>query len=286
MRRNLKGITRQYLLIGLVLHATALSACSPILTGGVETMTPQNASTPVAQQGDTTWDLVALGDSTPTGYGVGAHNSYVQVYAEYIEQDLGVGVAVHNWATNSTRTVAEWAEEVRNNNELRDNLRNAEIITIWLGWHDLIPNVGVPRGGPCYPQTQQLDLDCLAKVTSSMELAFEDLLAEIVSLASPGETLILIADVGIPPLFVARWKEDGTFDDLRRHAYEVWREYLVQAAGRHGVYVVNTYAALNGPNGDQGLSPDYVQSDGLHSNEQGHRLLADLHRQVGSEYLR
>jgi lysophospholipase L1-like esterase len=233
-----------------------------------------------------TWDLVALGDSTPTGYGVGADNSYVQVYAEYIEQDLGVGVVVHNWATNSTRTVAEWAEEVRTNDELRGNLRNAEIITIWLGWHDVIPNIGVPRGGPCYPQTQEVDVDCLAEVTNSMDLAFEDLLLEIVSLASPRETLILIADVGIPPVFVAGWKEDGTFDDLKRHAYQVWREYIVQAAARHGVYVVNTYEVLNGPNGDQEMSPDYVQSDGLHLNEQGHRLLAERHRQVGYEFLR
>jgi lysophospholipase L1-like esterase len=34
------------------------------------------------------------------------------------------------------------------------------------------------------------------------------------------------------------------------------------------------------------MSPDYVQSDGLHLNEQGHRLLADRHREVGYEYLR
>jgi len=286
MRRNLKGITRQYLLIGLVVFAFKLTACSPVSTGGVETVVPQHALTRIAQRGDTTWDLVALRDSTPAGYGVGADNSYVQGYAEYIEQDLGVDVVVHNWATNSTRTVAEWAEQVRNNDELRDNLRNAEVITIWLGWHDVIPNIGVPRGGPCYPRTQEVDVDCLAKVTTQMETAFEELLSEVASLASPTETLIRIADVGIPPVFVAGWKEDGTFDALQRHAYEVWREYIVQAAGRHGVYVVNTYEVLNGPNGDQEMSPDYVQSDGLHLNEQGHRLLADRHRQVGYEYLR
>ena len=286
MQHSLKAGTQHYLPVGLVVCALALCACSPVSTGGVETVVPQHALTRIAQRGDTTWDLVALRDSTPAGYGVGADNSYVQGYAEYIEQDLGVDVVVHNWATNSTRTVAEWAEQVRNNDELRDNLRNAEVITIWLGWHDVIPNIGVPRGGPCYPRTQEVDVDCLAKVTTQMETAFEELLSEVASLASPTETLIRIADVGIPPVFVAGWKEDGTFDALQRHAYEVWREYIVQAAGRHGVYVVNTYEVLNGPNGDQEMSPDYVQSDGLHLNEQGHRLLADRHREVGYEYLR
>jgi lysophospholipase L1-like esterase len=286
MGHGLKVITQQYLLIGFVVCALALCACSPASTGGVGTVVPQQASTPIAQRGDTTWDLVALGDSTPTGHGVGAGNSYVQVYAEYIQEDLGVGVVVHNWATDSIRTVAKWAEEVRNNDELRDDLRNAEVITIWLGWHDVIPNIGIPRGGPCYPRSQAVDLDCLAEVTTPMEAAFEDLLSEIVSLASPSETLILIAEVGIPPLFVASWKEDGMFDDLRQHGYEVWREYIVEAASRHRVHVVNTYEVLNGVNGDQEMPPEYMQSDGLHLNAQGHRLLADRHRQVGYEYLR
>lgn len=246
----------------------------------------QNASTRIAQRGDTTWNLVALGDSTPTGYGIGAENSYVRVYAEYIEQDLGVSVEVHNWATNNLRTVAEWVEEIQHNDKLRGDLLNTEVITIWLGWHNVIPNIGVPWGGPCYPRSKEVLLDCLSDVTTPMETAFEDLLSEIVSVASPSETLILIADVGIPPLFASRWKEDGTFDDMRRHAYEVWREHIVQAAGRHGVHVVNTYEVLNGLSGEQEISPDYVQSDGLHLNERGHRLLAERHRQVGYQYLR
>jgi lysophospholipase L1-like esterase len=279
-------ISQQYLLIALVVAALVYCACSPISTGGIETMVPKHASTLIAQRGDTTWDLVALGDSTPTGYRVGTGHSYVEVYAEYIQQDLGVEVVVHNWSTNSTRAVAEWVAEVRTNDELRDDLRNAEVVTLWLGWHDVIPNIGVPRGGPCYPRSQEVDLDCLAEVTAPMESAFENLLSEIVSLASPDKTLILIGEVGIPSLFVRRWQEDGTFDDLQQHAYEVWREYLVQAADRHRVYMVNTYEVLNGATGDQDMIPDYHQPDGLHLNEQGHKLLADLHRQAGYEYLR
>jgi hypothetical protein len=242
-------ISQQYLLIALVVAALVYCACSPISTGGIETMVPKHASTLIAQRGDTTWDLVALGDSTPTGYRVGTGHSYVEVYAEYIQQDLGVEVVVHNWSTNSTRAVAEWVAEVRTNDELRDDLRNAEVVTLWLGWHDVIPNIGVPRGGPCYPRSQEVDLDCLAEVTAPMESAFENLLSEIVSLASPDKTLILIGEVGIPSLFVRRWQEDRTFDDLQQYAYEVWREYLVQAADRHRVYMVNTYEVLNGATG-------------------------------------
>jgi hypothetical protein len=277
---------RQHLLIRFVALAIMLGACSPIPSGGGDTVVPQHASTRIAQRGETTWDLVALGDSTPACYGVSADHCYVQVYAKYVEQDLGINVAVHNWSTNSIRTVVDWVEIVRNNEELRDNLRNAQVITIWMGWHDLIPNIGVPLGGPCHPRAQEVNVDCLAEVTAPMELAFNDLLSEVVSLVSPVETLILIADVGIPPLFVAGWKEDGTFDIMRRYAYEVWRDYIIQAASRYGVHVVHTYEVFNGPSGDQGLSPEFMQSDNLHLNEQGHKLLADRHRQIGYEYIR
>jgi hypothetical protein len=47
---------------------------------------------------DKTWDYVALGDSYPAGLGV--ENSYVDYYAEFIEQDLGVQVEVNNFSRN------------------------------------------------------------------------------------------------------------------------------------------------------------------------------------------
>lgn len=62
---------------------------------------------------------------------------------------------------------------------------------------------------PCYPRVQEVDFDCLGEVTTPLKTYFENLLSKIVHLANLTETLILIADVGIPPLFVARWKEDG-----------------------------------------------------------------------------
>jgi len=58
----------------------------------------------------------------------------------------------------------------------------------------------------------------------------------------------------------------------------------MDAAEKHGVHVVHTYHAINGPNGEQSLPPEYAQADGLHFNEQGHKLLADLHREIGYEY--
>ena len=173
----------------------------------------------LAQNGDIAWNLVALGDSTPASYGVDEGQSYVHVFASHIENDLGVTVHIHNHATNSARSVADWVEEIRSGDDLRQDLREADVITLWLGWHNIIPELGIPRGGACYPSSQNVDLACLSAVTDGMRQAFDALLAEIVSLASPGETLIHIADIGIPPRLLESWIEDGTDDVLREHAY-------------------------------------------------------------------
>lgn len=282
--RNIFTKTPYHILLISVFFIAGLmiSGCSPD-TNEVEMMEPKQIFAQIAARGETTWDLVALGDSTPTGYGVGTPDSYVQVYAGYLEEDLGIDVAVHSWATNSTRTVANWAEVVRTNQELREDLQKAEVITIWLGWHDVIPKIGLGRGAPCYPQADEVDLDCLREATDPMQKGFDELLSEIVALVNPAETLILIADVGIPQRLTTRWKEDGTMDVLKRQAYEVWCDYIIQSANKHKVHVVHTYEVINGPNGDQDVPSEYLQSDGLHFNEQGHKLLADIHRQIGSE---
>lgn len=62
--------------------------------------------------------------------------------------------------------------------------------------------------------------------------------------------------------------------------YEVWRRYIVQAARKHGAHLVPTHKIINDPlKGD--LLPDkYVQSDGLHFNEIGHKLIADAHVKI------
>jgi lysophospholipase L1-like esterase len=241
----------------------------------------RHASRLITQIGETTWNLVALGDSTPTGKGIGEEYSYVQIYAQYIEKDLEVDVMVHNWATNETQTVANWVEKVCNNEELRKDLRNADVITMWLGWHDLVAFIFSKMNGS---SLDEVDVHSLREITNPMQDNFDRLLSEIVSLASPDETLILIADVGIPPLFVIRWKKDGTFAMWKRHSYEVWRNYIIQAATKHNVHVVPTYELINGANGDQKMPSEYMQDDNVHFNEQGHKMIADIHRKVGYRY--
>lgn len=227
-----------------------------------------------------TWILVALGDSTPTGYGIDYESSYVYLYACYLEEDLNVDVVVRNWATNKTSTVSDWVHEVQNNRDLRMDLRKARVVTLWLGWHNVIPCIMEERGdsGPIF--LNKPDTESLQRAIYPMREGFDMLLREISSLTR-NEALILIADVGIPPLFVTKWKEFGSFDLWYKQAYEVWRKYIIQAARKYNVHVVPSHKIVNDPHKDDILPAKYVQPDGLHFNELGHKLIADAHRKIG-----
>jgi lysophospholipase L1-like esterase len=222
-----------------------------------------------------TWAYVALGDSAPAGYGV--ENSYVDYYAEFIEEDLGVRVEVHNYS-RSGQSTSSLLERLRTNEDLRGALRDAEVITIWTGWNDLREPLSQYRNETCGGED---NLECIREAVTELNANIDAILDEILSLASPQDTLIRIADVGIP--FVTTWQYQGWFETLRGPCYEVWREHLIEAAEQRGITVVCTYEVINGPNGDEKMEGIYL-SDGFHFNEEGHRLVARLHREAGYEY--
>jgi lysophospholipase L1-like esterase len=229
----------------------------------------------VAGCSTSTWDYVALGDSTPDGYGVS--HSYVDYFAEFIEEDLGVQVEVHNFSRSGEST-STLLNRLRTNEDLHEALLEAEVVTIWTGWNDLGEPLAQYRSETCGGED---NLDCIREAVAALNTNIDAILDEILSLTSPQETLVRIADVGIP--FVASWQNFGWFETLQRPCYEVWREYLIEAAEQRGITVVYTYRVLNGPNGDEKMDGIYL-SDGVHFNEAGQRLVARLHREVGYEY--
>jgi hypothetical protein len=150
------------------------------------------------------------------------------------------------------------------------------VITIWTGWNDLKEPLGQYRADECGGED---NLDCIREAVVELNANMDAILDEIMSMADPEDALIRIADVGIP--FVNTWTYHGWFDTLKGPCYETWREHLVEAAEERGITVVYTYQVLNGPDGDRPMDDELTQSDGHHFNEEGHRLIARLHRDAG-----
>jgi len=222
---------------------------------------------------DRTCDYVALGSSIPAGLGV--EKSYVDYYAELIERDLGVHVEVHDFSRHG-QSATVLLSRLRKSEELRDAIRQAEVVTIWTGWNDLWQELDLYGREECGGED---NLDCIREETANLKTDFDAIFDEILSLTSVQDTHVLVAETDIP--VVKSWKYKGWFDTLQGPCYEEWRAHMVGAAEARGFTVVATYHALNGPHGDLPLDASIVQSDAIHFNEKGHRLLAEMHRAAG-----
>jgi hypothetical protein len=193
------------------------------------------------------------------------------MYAEHVEADLGAAVEIHRWARNGQR-----AAELLT--ALRDDILSAEVITIWTGFHDIYPAIGIaPKGGACGPW-DELDMDCVRERVAGLKTTIDAIVAELLSLSDPDDTLILFADVGNP--LADEWEELDLLDELKWPVFEEWIGHIADACEGTGIHVVHTYRELNGLDGGA-VAPEILQADGLHFNGDGHSLLADLHRQVG-----
>jgi lysophospholipase L1-like esterase len=215
-----------------------------------------------------TWSYVALGDSCGTGVG---EKNYVEFFADYLRQDLEVDVEVFNYARPNEST-GVLLNRLQTKAELREAVADANVITIWTGWKDLRNPLSEYQNEMCGGAD---NLDCIRKAVDQINTNIEAILDEILVLNSSEETRVMIADGDIP--FVSKWKYHGWFDVLQNEAYESWRDHLVAAAKARDIIVVYTYETLNGPSGDQKLEGIYLE-DGYHYNSEGHRLIADLHR--------
>lgn len=220
------------------------------------------------------WSYVALGDSQAAGTLVGDDN-YVAFFAEYLRQDYGAEVQVHNYGilNNSTRKLLYF---LRTDPDLRQAVADATVITIWIGGADLQPTTNLYLNEMCGGND---GLDCIREKVDKMNKNLDGILDEIHVLNSSEETRIMIAEIAIPPMVVTNWVNHGSFDVLQKEAFESWLNLIHQAASERGIIVVPTYAAINGQSGDQ-VNEGLYLDDGQHINIEGHKLIAELHREA------
>jgi len=119
--------------------------------------------------------------------------------------------------------------------------------------------------------------DCLRQALQQFEADTDAIIAEIVSVCSPSDALIRTFDAHAY-WAVAESKQKVVFEGLSKY-WQAANEYLVKAAGEHGIPVARVNQALNGPNGDQDpMDNGYLIADHLHPSEKGWDAIAKLIR--------
>jgi hypothetical protein len=272
--------------IGIVLTILFLSACGtnamipstatltleppiPTSTSIPAAASPTSPPTTEAQE----WDYVAIGESITVGM---THR-----YAKILEQDLGVAIVLHDWQFPNAHS-SNLLEKLRSNEQLRQDLQEAEVITLNIPLGVIasaMRTYAFGEPGDCGGVDNQ---DCIQEAFSIYMTDTEEIIAEIVSLRRPSEALIRIMDTW--QLKVRETKETGSFEMY--NAY--WREandHIVEVATSYGIPVARIFDAFMGEDGvedprDLGL----VGSDGLHPIQDGIDLMAEIFRNLGYDY--
>jgi lysophospholipase L1-like esterase len=201
--------------------------------------------------------------------------SYVNPYAAHIEEDLGVKVRLEKWGV-SGMTSAQLLDRLRTNQMLRDEISEAEVVTLVIGANDVnYPLIGPYKSGDCGGEDNR---DCIRDAIKSFRVNYDAIIAELFTLCS-SKTIIRTMTIYYGSL--ETW---GVDDDLRPF-FEPLNDQIVQAASENNIPVAMVHLAFNGPDGDEDpADKGYLASDGVHASELGAAVIADLHRELGYEY--
>ena len=221
-----------------------------------------------------TWKLVALGDSFPAGFGVGGE-SYIDYLVKMLRMNHNIEVDVANFAQSGART-SELFSLLQTNQILQEKLETADLVTIWIGWNDMIYELSLFDSKVCGGKD---NLDCIRKATKQINNNLDGIYDFIMKLIQPGKTKVFIADYFVPPALIEMWQEHGDYASIKEAAYKSWRNHMVRSAEERGIQVVGTYQALNGPEGNT-MIEGITQADGFHLNKKGHKHLAEIHYEI------
>jgi hypothetical protein len=231
-------------------------------------------SQPTPTPETTSWDYVALGDSF-TGRG-----DWPKQYAIYIEKDLGIKVMMHNRAVSGQR-IAETLDRLRSNDELRDLISEAEIITINWSPSSLNGPEASYLGGNCGGDDNQ---NCLRETLVEMQDDWEATLDQIIQLRGSNNSIIRTFLYG-------RWPYDAFYGgrvnaeqmEVLLRYYFAMNDFVAESAASRGIPVADVGRAFEGEDYSEKIPTEYLLSDGLHLSEQGSTVVADLLRELGYE---
>lgn len=275
LRRMLALVAALFAALLLIVAAQGAALAAPGATGGGSTGGGPSSS----------WDYVALGDSLATGFG--ARKGYVPRYRDYVKTDTGVTVKLTNLGKNGWKST-DLLNALRSDPNFRGAVGGAEVVTWNIGGNDLRAARDLYKNGSYGSCGGTDNQDCLRASVETLKSNWQGITGEILGLRSSTNTIIRTMDIYNPYVDEDKgadsWANDGGLND-----FQVFKKYVddvnahIAATPRDtNITYAQVYVAFNGASGEEDpAAKGYIGLDGLHPNDTGHKVMADLLRGLG-----
>ena len=225
------------------------------------------------------WLYTALGDSLAVG--VFALRGYVPRYQDYIQSDTRASVSLRNLAQNGW-TSADLLTALQTDDNFRSSVRSAAVVTWDIGGNDMRHVREAYQNGTC-------DSACLDASVAAINSNWDGIMAQIVALraesAPPAKTIIRTMNLYNP--YVNEDKvtySHGTTSDFEvlLPYFKMVNNHIGSSTSAAGILCADVALAFNGAASDEDpADKGYISFDGLHPNDLGHKVMADLLRALG-----
>jgi lysophospholipase L1-like esterase len=220
------------------------------------------------------WQYTALGDSLAAGLN-DSRGGYVPRYRDYVQADTGRTVTLNNRGVSGW-TSADLLNALRTDETLRTQIANSQIVTLNIGANDFQNAAGSYRSGTCGGTDNQ---DCLRATVASFKTNWNAIVAQILSLRSPSNTIIRTMDYYNPGVDLARLF--GVLPVIKPYLDDVSR-FIILSSINNRILPARIYLAFNGANGELDAGArGYLSPDGIHPNDTGHDIIAAQFRALG-----
>jgi lysophospholipase L1-like esterase len=128
--------------------------------------------------------------------------------------------------------------------------------------------------------------DCLRQQLEESQANWDALLAEIVSLAGPPETLIRPIIPGVLEYYARVYRDQPEEVRVYNSYVVALYEHMAQSCAERGIPALDLYALYDGPNADPNLPEIAGTGDGVHVSDEGDAVIAGLLRELGYDPVR
>ena len=226
------------------------------------------------------WDLVALGDSVPTGAGdAGPQRSFPELLSMRIANDTGRTVSVTNLAVGGGS--GELRIAIEQDEDYRKAIAGAEIVTLSIGGNDLFQAQQAWLSGTCDKG------GCYERALADFDENWQAILAKIVELRKPGEAMLRVTNIYNPLIghkvaqreLGSRYKE---LSELTTKNANKLNSLICDTATREGVLCADISTVFNGSSGrEDPHAKGLISEDGVHPSITGHRAIATAIAELG-----